>query len=171
MQKPLEAEVVDGDPQHDPDRESVRRSAEALARILDTAIPIPGTSVRIGLDPLIGLLPGIGDALASHIGSAILVMASQLQVPKVVMVRMSLNLLLNGMIGALPVVGDLFSVWFRSNARNAHLLRRHSSATYRPSSGADWVFVFVVIIATLALTLGTILGVLWLVARLWELVN
>ena len=171
MQKPLEPELVSDHPEENADRESIRRTADALARILDTAVQIPGTGIRIGLDPLLGLLPGIGDALASLIGSAILLMASQLKVPKIVMLRMSVNLLLNGMIGAIPVVGDFFSIWFKSNARNAELLRRHSAAIQGPSTKADWTFVIGMVITALALTLGTIIGVMWLVARAWDLVR
>ncbi len=171
MQKPLEPELVSDRPEEDVDREAIRRTADVLARILDTAVQIPGTGIRIGLDPLLGLLPGIGDALASLVGSAILLMASQLQVPKIVMLRMSVNLLLNGMIGTIPVAGDFFSIWFKSNARNAELLRRHSAPIHGPSTTADWTFVIGVVIAALALTLGTIIGVMWLVVRVWDLVR
>lgn len=171
MQKPLEPELVSDYPDEASDREAIRRTADVLARILDTAVRIPGTGIRIGLDPLLGLLPGIGDALASLLGSTILMMAFQLRVPKIVMLRMSVNLLLNGVIGAVPVAGDLFSIWFKSNARNAELLRRHSSPTQGPSTTMDWVFVIGVLIATLALTLATIIGVLWVVARVWDLVS
>lgn len=151
------------------DREAIREAADFLAWLLDTAIQIPGTRIRIGLDPLLGLLPGIGDALASLIGSAILVMASQLHVPKIVMARMSLNILINGMVGAIPVLGDAFSVWFRSNARNAYLLQRHSSSVRRPSTVSDWVVVVVVLTATLAATIGAIVAIIWLIAWLWKL--
>lgn len=170
QQKPLHPDMVTGEAHEEVQREALRRTADLLARILDTVITIPGTNVRIGLDPVIGLLPGIGDALASLIGSAILVMATQLQVPKIVMVRMGLNLAMNGVVGAIPVAGDLFSIWFKSNARNAALLRRHSSPEARTSTTADWAFVIAILVTTLALTLGAIAGILWLVARIWNLV-
>ena len=141
----------------------------SLAKVLDTALPIPGTRIRIGLDPIIGLLPGVGDALASVVGSAIVVMASQLQVPKIVMARMSLNVLVNGVVGAIPVVGDCFSIWFRSNARNAQLLRRHSASPGRASTVSDWVFVTGIVLGTLAVMVGAIVAMLWLIARLWAL--
>ena len=169
-QKPLHPDIVTDDAHEEIQREALRRAADLLARVLDTVVTIPGANVRIGLDPLIGLLPGIGDALASLIGSAILVMAAQLRVPKIVMVRKGLNLALNGVVGAIPLAGDVFSIWFKSNARNAALLRRHSSSAARTSTTADWVFVIAVLVTTLALTLGAIAGVLWLVARIWNLV-
>ena len=155
----------------DPERDRLRHYAEDLAGLLDTAIRIPGTPIRIGLDPLIGLIPGIGDVLASAIGSYILFLASRLAVPKIVIARMALNLILNGVIGAIPAAGDLFSVWFQSNVRNARLLRRHSSATVTPSTASDWVFVLGVLMAALAIIGGAMIGILWLIARLWQLVQ
>lgn len=152
-------------------REALRRAAELLARLLDTAIRIPGTNLTIGLDPLIGLIPGIGDAVANLIGSTMLVLASQLQVPRIVLARMSLNLLINGVIGAVPLVGDLFSVWFRSHARNAALLIRHSSAVGRPSTSADWAFVISMLVITLLVMAAAIFAILWLIARLWQLLH
>ncbi len=171
MQERVRVEVLTEDPQEEANREAIRRSADLLARILDTAVVIPGTQIRIGLDPLIGLLPGIGDAIASLLGTAMLAMASQLQVPKIVMARMSLNIVLNGVIGTIPVVGDFFSIWFRSNARNAELLRRHSRSVRTRSTLVDWAFVLGVLIVTIGATIGAIAGVVWLIARLWELVN
>lgn len=156
---------------NDPDRERLRAAADFLARILDRAIPIPGTNLSIGLDPLIGLLPGVGDTLASLLGSAILILAARLRVPKIVLFRMSLNMLLNGAIGAVPVVGDLFSVWFQSNARNAALLRRASASSPRPSTFWDWAFVLGVLLVSLTLILIAAMAMVWLIARLWQLVQ
>ena len=78
-------------------------AARFLAHILDRSVRLPGTSIRIGLDPLIGLIPGVGDAVAGLAGSLIVVLAAQLRVPRIVLVRMSANIALNGLIGALDV--------------------------------------------------------------------
>lgn len=166
-----DVEIIMEDPMDDESREALRRAADLLAKVLDTAVPIPGTRIRLGLDPIIGLLPGVGDALASFVGSAILVMASRLQVPKIVIARMSLNVLINGVVGAIPVAGDFFSIWYRSNARNAQLLRRHSGSRRRASTLADWAFVAGLIFGTLAVIVGAVIAILWVVARLWELVQ
>lgn len=171
MRSDPEVEILTEDPMDHESREALRRASDFLAKVLDTALPIPGTRIRIGLDPIIGLLPGVGDALASFVGSAIVVMASQLQVPKIVMARMSLNILLNGVVGTIPVAGDFFSIWFRSNARNAELLRRHSASPRRASTVSDWMFVAGIILGTLAILLGAIVAILWLTARLWDLVQ
>lgn len=81
---------------------------------------------------------------------------------------MCLNLLLNGVLGAIPGAGDAFSVWFQSNVRNAALLRRASAAP-RPSTITDWAFVLGLLAATLTLLLSAIIGILWLIAKLWRL--
>ncbi len=171
MRRQPDAEVMTEDQMDHESQEALRRAADILARVLDTAVTIPGTKIRIGLDPVLGLLPGLGDALASFIGSAIVVMAAKLQVPKIVMARMSLNILVNGVVGTIPVAGDCFSIWFRSNARNAELLRRHSSPHRRPSTVGDWTFMAGVILGTLGVMFGAAIAILWVIARLWELVQ
>ena len=141
-------------------------TAELLAKILDTTVKIPGTPFYLGLDPLLGLIPGIGDILANLIGTVILVLAARLQVPQIVLARMSLNLLINGAVGAIPIVGDLFSVWFRSHARNAELLRRASTQPYRETQQAR-LYVVSIIGGTVVLLLLAIAAVLWIVVKLW----
>jgi hypothetical protein len=154
----------------DSEQQRLRRLADLLARILDKAIPIPGTRLSIGLDPLLGLIPGVGDALAGMIGTSILFIAARLRVPRIVMARMCLNLLLNGVVGAMPGLGDAFSVWFQSNARNAALLRRAGASPGAATSG-DWAFVLGLLLGTVLVLVSAIAAVLWLVARLWELVR
>jgi len=141
-------------------------TAELLARILDTTVKIPGTPFYLGLDPLLGLIPGIGDILANLIGTVILGFAARLQVPQIVIARMSLNLLINGTVGAIPIAGDLFSLWFRSHARNAELLRRAATQPHRESKQAR-LYVAGIIGGTVVLLLLAIALVLWLVVKLW----
>ena len=144
-------------------------TAELLAKILDTTVKIPGTPFYLGLDPLLGLIPGIGDMLANLIGTIILVLAARLHVPQTVVTRLSLNLLINGAVGAIPIVGDLFSIWFRSHARNAELLRRAASQPYRETQQAR-LFVAGIIGGTVVLLLLAIAAVLWIVVKLWTAV-
>jgi hypothetical protein len=153
----------------DDGREHMLAIADMLAKALDTTVRIPGTSLSIGLDPLIGLIPGIGDALANLIGTVILGIATRLRVPRIVLVRMSLNLLINGTIGAILIIGDLFSVWFQSNMRNAALLRE---ATARPDreTHPDWLYVGGIVGGTVALMLLAIAFVVWAVAKLWTVI-
>lgn len=144
--------------------------ADILAKVMDTTVRIPGTSWYIGLDPVLGLIPGIGDVLANLIGTVILGLATRLQLPRIVLARMSLNLLINGTVGAVPIVGDLFSVWFRSHSRNAALLRE---AAMRPDreTHADWFYVGGIIGGTVGLLLLTIAFMIWLVVKLWGMVS
>jgi len=151
-------------------REHLITIADMLAKVMDATIRIPGTSWYIGLDPLLGLIPGIGDVLANLIGTIILGLATRLQLPRIVLARMSLNLLINGTVGAVPIVGDLFSVWFRSHSRNAALLR---DAAMKPDreTHADWFYVAGIIGGTVALLLLMIAFIIWLVYQLWMMVS
>ena len=141
-------------------------TAEFLAKILDTTVKIPGTPFYLGLDPLLGLIPGIGDMIANLIGTVILILAARLRVPQIVIARMSLNLVLNGTIGAIPILGDLFSIWFRSHARNAELLRRAATQPHRETQQAR-LYVAGIIAGTVVLLLLAIAAVLWIVVKLW----
>ena len=147
------------------------RTAELLARLLDSAVRIPGTNLSIGLDPLLGLLPGIGDALASLIGSVILILAIRLNVPAATIARMNLNLLINGAVGAIPVAGDAFSVWFRSNALNAALLVRAASDPTPRAEARDRLAVILMVAGTLALLLVAIGIVMALCYAMWQVIG
>jgi len=103
-------------------RERVAR-IDALATLLDTAFVIPGTNVRFGIDALIGLVPGIGDAVTTAMSLYIVHEARQLGAPAHVIARMIGNVVLDGLVGAVPLVGDAFDVAFRANRRNMRLLR------------------------------------------------
>lgn len=152
------------------ERERLRQAADLVARILDSAIAIPGTRIRFGVDPMLGLIPGVGDAVANLIGSVLFLLATRLQIPRIVLVRMSVNMWLNGTLGAVPIAGDLFSVWFRSNARNAELLRRHSGKAGATTAG-DWLFVGGLAVLTLATMVGAIVALLWVSTALWDLLS
>jgi signal transduction histidine kinase len=137
-----------------------------LAELLDQRFTIPGTSIRIGLDPIIGLIPGIGDALANLAGSAILLIGAKFNLPKVVLLRMALNIAINTLIGAIPFFGDLFSIWFRSNVRNVQLLERYASQHRQSAAITDWLFVFAVIGGLLLLLIAALMGLGWLIQHL-----
>ena len=96
---------------------------DALAMLLDTAFILPGTNVRFGFDALIGLIPGIGDAVTTAISLYIVHEARQLGAPFHVIMRMLTNVALDGFVGAVPLFGDVFDVMWRANRRNVGLLR------------------------------------------------
>ena len=111
-----------------PERRSRRETLarlDRLARLLDTAISIPGTKIRFGADAIVGLLPGIGDAVTTGLSAYIVYEAHRLGVPRALLGRMVANVALDGLVGAVPVVGDMFDVMWKANRRNLRLLREH----------------------------------------------
>lgn len=100
------------------------KQSQVVAHLLDDAFLVPGTAMRFGLDPIIGMIPIFGDALATALGTIILFYARQLGVPLSVLMRMAYNLAINGLVGSIPGFGDLFSFWFKSHAKNTALLLR-----------------------------------------------
>jgi hypothetical protein len=112
---------------------------------MDEVVRVPGTKFRFGLDPLIGLIPGIGDTSSALVSAFALVQAVRLGVPKVLLMRMALNILVNEVIGVVPVVGDAFSFWFKSNARNYEIIRTHRLGP-SVAGKSDWLFVIGVLV-------------------------
>ncbi len=133
------------------DRSSSRRTSASLeplfrwlALIMDEFLGFPGTKIRFGLDPMIGLLPGIGDVASAIISAVALVHAARCGVPKILLARMAMNILINELVGIIPGLGDAFSFWFKSNVRNYELLRRYSAAPTQSRRG-DWIFLVAVL--------------------------
>lgn len=106
-------------------REQTLRRLDALATLLDSAFVIPGTTIRMGIDGLIGLVPVVGDLVTTAISSYILYEARKLGVSKFTLARMAGNVAVDGIIGAIPIVGDMFDIAFRANRRNVRILRAH----------------------------------------------
>ena len=98
------------------------RSVDRLAYLLDDSIPIPGTGRRIGIDAVIGLVPGLGDVAGTALSGVIVVQAARMGAPFSVLLRMVLNVGIEALVGAIPFVGDLFDAWWKANRRNARLL-------------------------------------------------
>lgn len=101
------------------------RDIEALARWLDTRWTIPGTNWRFGLDSVIGLVPGVGDGITALLGGYIILRARELGAPPFLLARMAANLGVDAVLGAIPLVGDVFDFAFKSHAKNLRLLQRH----------------------------------------------
>ncbi len=102
---------------------------DMLATAFDTAFLLPGTNIRFGVESLLRLVPGIGDAAASALSCYLLYEAYRLGVPRTLLARMIANVVLEGTAGAVPFVGDAFDVFFRANRRNVALLRAHFART------------------------------------------
>jgi hypothetical protein len=100
-------------------------TAEALAKRMDAAFRIPGTGIRVGLDSVLGLVPGIGDTLALAPSVYILKLARDTGAPHSLLLRMAANLGVDWLIGLVPLIGDLFDVGWKANLRNVALMREH----------------------------------------------
>lgn len=98
---------------------------ERLAFRMDSLFRVPQTDIRVGLDALLGLIPGIGDAASALPSIHILYRAHRMQVPRGLLARMALNAGLDWLLGSIPILGDLFDIGFKANLRNVALLRRH----------------------------------------------
>lgn len=110
-------------------RDRTLRRLERLARLLDSEFRVPGIRFRFGLDGLIGLAPGVGDAVGLALSSYIVMEAWRMGVPPQVLVRMIANILIDSAVGAVPVAGDLFDFVWKANRRNIDLLLRHGRGT------------------------------------------
>ena len=132
------------------------------ARLLDSAILIPGVNVRLGLDPILGLVPGLGDLVSPLFTIGIIMLARELGVPRLVQMRMILNVAVDALLGVVPVLGDLFDVAWKANDRNMVLLDRHAYEVHRPAPG-DWLFVSGAVAILVALAVLPALLLLWLI--------
>jgi hypothetical protein len=131
---------------------------------LDSAVGIPGTRVRFGADALLGLFPGLGDALSAALAAFPVVVAVRHRLPASVVLRMLGNIALDTLIGSVPVLGDVFDVGFKANQRNAALIERHIE---RPGHVAreSRVLLSVVAIGALAAVVAAVAFGVWMVSR------
>ena len=120
--------------------------------LLDEAFRVPGTSIRVGWDPIIGLVPWAGDLLTAVLSCAIIVHAHRLRLPRVVQLRMLGNVAIDLIAGAIPVIGDAADFVWKSNTKNFALLEHHAYEV-RPPSRSDWLFVAAILLAILAVAL------------------
>ena len=157
-----------------PESQDPRQALEPLFRwialLMDNLIRVPGTKFRIGIDPLIGLIPGIGDTGSALVSAIALIQAARGGLPKIILARMATNILLNELIGIVPVVGDAFSFWFKSNARNHQLIKQFTGGR-RKAGRSDWIFVFGILLAVGALVSAGIVVSLFVLQQLIKLVT
>ena len=107
------------------ERRLILARIERLARLLDTAYRIPGTRIRFGLDPLLGLLPVVGDIGGAALSAYLIYEARRLKLPKSAIARMIGNVAVEAALGAIPLAGDMFDLFWRANMRNLRILHRH----------------------------------------------
>jgi len=142
---------------------------DRIASILDDFIRIPFLNIRIGLDPILGLVPWVGDTLTAFFSIYLIGSAIQYRAPKVVVLRMAMNVAFDYLLGIIPFVGDASDFFVKSNRWNMNLLRRYAQKRRRPSP-SDYLFVAAVIGALVSLIAGgaaLIFYALRAVGRLW----
>jgi hypothetical protein len=141
---------------------------ELASRLLDTIFLVPGTRIRFGFEPIIGLMPIFGDQATSLMSAALLYRSVQHRLPRIALVRMALNILINGVIGMVPLIGDLFVLWYKPNIRNYKILQRYAGHTDAVTKN-DWLFVslligttfFLMVCITILLTYALISQFRW----------
>jgi hypothetical protein len=136
-----------------------------LSTMLDAATVIPGTGIRIGLDPILGLVPGLGDLVSPLFTIGVIWQARDLGIPRVVQLRMVINVAIDALFGLVPVAGDLFDVAWKSNLRNVALLDRYAREEHRASRG-DWAFVLTMILLLVLIAAAPFVLAGWLLGTL-----
>ena len=164
----IEVEVLPRAKTKTPEEEALAR---LVALVMDNLFKVPGTKVRFGVNPFLDLVPVFGDGAAAVVSALTLFVGARLRVPKVVLARMSLNILLNSLVGVIPGVGEVFAFWFRPSMRNYKLLQRHIAGprnVVRPSTHGDWLFVSALIGGTLLLFSICVGAGLWLTYEMFH---
>ncbi len=140
-----------------------------LSKVMDNAIAIPGTKIRFGLDPILGLLPGGGDTITGGLSAYIVVEAARMGLPPEVLYKMVGNILLDSFAGTIPVLGDLFDVGWKSNVKNIELLEKHLEIA--EDSKSNTLFIIGLIILLTIIILGFAAITVFTVGWLWNLIN
>ena len=149
--------------------ERFRAAERRIGRVthaLDELVGIPGTPVRVGLDPVVGLIPVVGDAVAAVVGIWVIGEAARFGIPRVVLARMAVNLVIDLVIGAVPILGDLYDVAFRSNSRNLALFRRHALEPDASTRGDQAFFA-----GLLLLLVGFVWLILTAIGAVWQVLQ
>jgi len=147
----------------------IEESLDRLGWILDDLFRIPVLGWRVGLDALVGLIPGVGDTATTVASLYVLGSAVRYRVPKITLLRMGLNLGIDYAVGSLPLVGDFFDAWWKSNQKNVELLRQRatvSASEAREGRLSDWLFVGMIMVFLVLLAIGAALISVYLLAML-----
>ena len=159
MKKPPVTRLRQLTPAQEQRLELIRR----VSQLLDSAMVVPGTSFRFGLDPILGLFPFLGDLVSPIFTIGVIWQARDLGIPRVVQLRMIFNVAIDTLLGMVPLAGDLFDFAWKSNTMNLALLERHAYEEH-PAAAGDWLFVTVAIVLLLALAVVPFLLLGWLMS-------
>ena len=153
---------------------TVDRSLERLGWLMDDLFRIPVLGWRFGLDAIIGLIPALGDTTTSLVSLYILASAVRYRVPKITLLRMGANIAIDYVLGSVPVIGDLFDAYWKSNKMNVELLKRRapgSAIEAEKGRASDWLFVGLIILVLVGLLLGSAIVSLYLGVKLIQLIT
>ncbi|WP_438970883.1 DUF4112 domain-containing protein [Methylophaga sp.] len=148
---------------------SHKRFHEKLSWVLDNSIRLPG-GYRIGLDGFIGLIPGLGDFISGLLSSLIIIKANQLGVPRAILFRMFINVLIDSVLGSLPVVGDVFDFIWKANQKNSELVAQYEQSPKQVIHRSWWENAAFVIILILVLALIIVI-ISWLLSAVWSRIS
>jgi hypothetical protein len=160
-QPPIQLSQVDAD-----SKAATLKRLRLFSRLLDRAIPIPGTNIGIGLDPILGLLPAGGDFLGVVLSAYIILEAARLGASQSVLSKMVLNIAIDALLGVIPILGDIFDIAWTANQRNMTLLEQHLQSPI-PGKKADKRFVFLILVGLFFLAVGVVAFAIIVLRLLW----
>ncbi len=131
-----------------------------LSHLWDNSLKIPGINFRVGLEAIVGLLPIGGDILGMIFSTYILVQAVQLGLPKITLLRMVLNILIDGVVGSIPILGDLFDSTWKANTKNVNLLEAHLLSPQSSHQADEWFFMLLLAVVLLVILVLIIICVI-----------
>lgn len=163
----VEWEVLPPEDRHP--RGSAESAFKWVAVLMDRLIRIPGVQKRLGLNPILDLVPGFGDIATAVISVSVILYGIRRGIPKILLGRMALNVLINEVVGIIPVVGSIFAFWFTANTRNYELLRAHLDTPRRSTKG-DKIFVGLILALVIFVILAGIVGTFFIFHELAKLI-
>jgi hypothetical protein len=155
-------------------RHGSAQDLERLAHWLDNIFEIPGIRARFGIDALLGLLPGVGDTASALASIYILQAATKFGISRITLARMTLNIVTDLLVGAIPFIGDIFDVYWKANRRNVELLRRHLNANpnnERKLKRSDGIFVAGMITVIVIILVASVTATYFIVTTAFELLS
>jgi hypothetical protein len=158
-----DVEIIDGHYVRNQNQANAEETIEKIAWLMDKSIPIGG--MRIGLDPLLGLLPGVGDIFGAVVSTVLIVHAHRAGVPKPTLLRMIANVGIDSAVGSVPVVGDFFDFAWKANTRNLELYRASIRGQHHPKH--DWAFLFLLVIGLAVVVAIPVALAVWAFRSLW----
>ena len=153
-----------------PPRGSVESVFRLVSLVMDRLIRIPGLKKRLGLNPIVDLVPGFGDIAAGVVSVSVIVYGIRRGIPKIVLGRMALNVLINEVVGLIPVAGSAFAFWFQANTRNYEMIRGHIETPGRSTKG-DKIFVSVILGLVVLVILAGFVGTFLMLHELAKLIT